>query len=103
MNFNTTGRSHVRSVQCCVLFDPKDGTIVHTHRVVTMDGAAETPAHLVEERTRQLASGLGLDVAYLELLHVDERDIQPGVNYRVDQSKRCLIAAEQVSLTKSRE
>jgi len=68
MEFNTTGRSQVRSVKCCVLYDPKDGAIFHTHRVVTMDGAAETPDHLVEERTRQLAKGLGLDVGSLELL-----------------------------------
>ena len=101
MNFNTTGRSYPRSVQCCVLFDPKDGKILHTHRVVTMDGAAETPAHLVEERARHLAKGLGLDVAYLELLHVDPREMQPGVSYRVDRGKRCLEAVERADLTKS--
>jgi hypothetical protein len=102
MNFMATGRSQVRSVKCCVLFDPKDGTILHMHRVVTMEGAAETPDHLVEERTRQLAKGFGLDVASLELLHVDANVIQPGVKYTVDQGKRCLIAGERVSLTQSK-
>ena len=102
MNFVATGRSQVRSVKCCVLFDPKDGAILHTHRVVTMEGAAETPDHLVEERTRQLARGLGLDVASLELLHVDAHTIQPGVRYTVDRANRCLIAGERVSITQSK-
>jgi hypothetical protein len=99
VTFTTTGKSKVRSVQCCVLFDPRNGAILHTHRVVTMEGAAETPDHLVEERTRQLAKGLGLDVASLELLHVDAADMQPGVRYTVDPRKRCLIAGEPVSRT----
>lgn len=98
MTFVTTGRSQVRSVKCCILFNPKDGAILHTHRVVTMEGAAETPDHLVEERTRKLAKGFGLDVSSLELLHVDATLIQPGVKYTVDPGKR-LIAGERVSLT----
>ena len=99
MNFISTGMSKVRSVKCCVLFDPKDGTIKYMHDVVTMEGAAETPDHLVEERTRQLAKGFGLDVASLELLHVDTKAMLPGVRYTVDPGKRCLIAGEPVRLT----
>src|SRR5262245_37319542 len=102
MNFTATGRSQVRSVKCCVLFDPKDGAILHTHHVVTMEGAAETPDHLVEDRARQLAKGFGLDVASLEALHVDAKLIEPGVQYAVDPGKRCLIAGERVGLTPSK-
>ena len=95
MNFTTTGRSQVRSVKCCVLFDPADGKIVHTHRVVTMEGAEETPARLLEERVRHLAKGFGLNLASLELMHVDAGHLQPGVTYRVDKDKR-LVAAKSV-------
>jgi len=77
-----------------VLFDPKDGKIAHTHRVLTMEGAAETPDHLVEERARYLAKGLGLDVSSLELIHVDAKEMRPGVIYRVDRQGGCLIPAE---------
>ena len=94
MNFTTTGKSHVCSVKCCVLFDPADGKIVHTHRVVTMEGAEETPAHNLEERARHLAKGFGLDVGSLELMHVNASDLQPGVIYRVDRDKGCLIATK---------
>jgi hypothetical protein len=98
MNFMGTGKSQVRSVKCCVLFDPKDGSILHTHRVVTMDGAAETPDQLVEERTRQLAKELGLDAASLELLHIDPKLIEPGVIYNVDRRKRSLIAGKRETI-----
>jgi hypothetical protein len=98
MNFMGTGKSQVRSVKCCVLFDPKDGSILHTHRVVTMDGAAETPDQLVEERTRQLAKELGLDAASLELLHIDPKLIEPGVIYKVDRRKRSLIAGKRETI-----
>ena len=97
MNFTTTGRSQVRSIKCCVLFDPADGKIAHTHRIVTMDGAEETPAHLLEERVRHLAKGLGLNLASLELMHVDANDLQPGVIYKVDRHKRCLVATRPVT------
>jgi hypothetical protein len=103
MNFVTSGRSQVRSVKCCILFDPKDGAVVHTHRVVTMEGADETPDHLVEERARHLARGLGLDVSSLELLQVDPKTMQPGVKYKVDRHKRRLVAGERVSLTQSKK
>jgi hypothetical protein len=98
MNVMSSGAPRVLSEKCCVLFDPKDGAILHVHRVVTMEGAAETPDHLLEARARQLAKGFGLDVASLELLHVDPTVIQPGVKYTVDQGKRCLIAGERVSV-----
>jgi hypothetical protein len=102
MNFTSTGSSQVRSVKCCVLFNPKDGAILHMHRVVTMEGAADTPDEVVAERTRQLAKGFGLDVASLELLHVDANLLQPDVKYTVDLDKRSLIASGRVTRSPSR-
>jgi hypothetical protein len=84
MNFTTTGRSQVRSVKCCVLFDPRDGAILHTHRVVTMDGAAETSDQLVD------------------VLHVNAKAIEPGLTYTVDRGKRRLIAGERIGQPASR-
>jgi hypothetical protein len=62
---------------------------------VTIDGADETPEHLIEQRTLQLAKGLGVDVSQAQLLHVDARNIDPDKQYRVDPGKRCLIALER--------
>jgi hypothetical protein len=95
MRFLSTGRSQVRSVKCCVLFDPSDGAIHHVHRVVTMEGADETPEHLIEQRTLQLAKELGLEVTGLQLLHVDPHSLEPNKQYQVDLSRRCLVAVER--------
>jgi hypothetical protein len=91
MNFLSTGRSRVRSIKCCVLFDPSDGAIRHAHRVITMEGVDETPAQRIEERTSQLARRLGVDVAGLQLLHVDAATIEPNQRYIVDVGRRCLV------------
>jgi len=95
MTFLSTGGTQVRSVKCCVLFDPSDGAIHHVHRVVTMEGADETPEQLIEKRTLQLAKELGVEVAQLQLLHVDAHSIEPNQQYVVDLSKRCLVAVER--------
>lgn len=95
MEFLSTGRTQVRSVKCCVLFDPSDGAIHHVHRVVTIEGADDTPEQLIEQRTLQLAKELGLEVARLQLLHVDPHSIEPNKQYAVDPSRRCLVAVER--------
>lgn len=92
MDFKTTGRARVQSVKCCVLFDPADGEILHTHRVVTMDGAAEVSEREVEKRTLELAKGFGLKVAKLRSLHVDAGAFEAGKRYAVDPKSKRLVA-----------
>jgi hypothetical protein len=96
MQFLSTGRTKVRSVKCCILFDPADGAIRHVHRVVTMEGADEIAEHLIEKRTLQLAKELGVDVSGLDLLHVDACSIEPHFQYAVDPKKRCLVATKRI-------
>lgn len=97
MTFQTTGRTRVRSIKCCVLFDPADGTIRHTHRIVTMEGADETPEPMIEERTRLLAREFGIEVDRLQLLHVDSQGIESNKHYKVDPRNRRLVAVDRVS------
>jgi argonaute-like protein implicated in RNA metabolism and viral defense len=87
-----TGKHQVRSVKCCVVYDSKDGTIRHVHRIVTVEGADETPEHHVVERTLELATDLGIDRATVRTLRVDDNALQPGVRYAVDIAKASLIA-----------
>lgn len=94
MMFQSTGGIQERSVKCCVLFDPSDGSIHHVHSVVTMDGADETPEDTIEERTLQLAKELGVDVGQMHLIHVDPHSIEPNKQYAVDLSKHCLKVVE---------
>ncbi|GIM30097.1 hypothetical protein CPJCM30710_27630 [Clostridium polyendosporum] len=95
MDFISTGNAQVKSYKCCVLFDRSDGAIQHIHSVVTMEGADETPEHIMEQRTLQLGKELGVDVTQMELLHVDPNSMQPNKQYAVDLSKRCLVAVGQ--------
>ena len=95
MSFNTTSKQQIRSVKCCVLFDPSNGGIRHVHRVVTMEGIEEPSADQVEKRTLHLANERGIDTARLQSLHVDIASIKPGMRYTVDPVKRCLVSIKQ--------
>lgn len=95
MNFTSTGKTQVRSEKVCVLFDPSDGTIHHVHRVVTMEGAEETPEHDIEKRAHHLAREFGLEAAKLQALHVDGSKIEANTMYKVDTLKRRLIAVNK--------
>lgn len=91
MRFGISGRAKIHSVKCCVLFDKKDGTIRHVHRVVTIHGAAEAADAEVEKRTLKLARELGSDTEQTQLIHVDTHAIDPQARYKVDPKTRKLI------------
>jgi hypothetical protein len=95
MRFLSTGRTQVRSIKYCVLFDPSDGAIRHTHRVVTLDGADETPKEQIEKRTLKFARELGLEVKKLQVLHINANDIEPGKQYAVNPATRCLVEVDK--------
>lgn len=68
-----------RSSKVCVLFDPKDGRIVHVHGVTTLDGATEVSESELETRAVAHAKAFGREVAGLKTLHVPVSAIrQPG-------------------------
>src|SRR5678815_4232372 len=95
MRFLSTGRTQVRSIKCCILFDPSDGAICHTHRVVTLDGADETPKEQIEKRTLKLAKELGLEVKKLQVLHINANDIEPGKQYAVNPTTHRLVEVDK--------
>ena len=68
-----------RASKVCVLFDPKDGRIVHIHGVTTLDGAREIDNPELERRAVGHAKAFGHQVAALKALHVPVSAIrQPG-------------------------
>lgn len=68
-----------RASKVCVLFDPKDGRIVHVHGMTTLDGAREVNEAELERRAVGLARAFGHEVAALKALHVPISAIrQPG-------------------------
>jgi hypothetical protein len=91
MHFQTTGKAKVKTVRCCVLFDPADGNIHHVHRVVTMEGALDTSEKQMATRTLQLAKDKGLDTNRLQLLHVDPAALATRGRYKVDLKTRSIV------------
>jgi hypothetical protein len=94
MNFQSTNNVRIKATRCCVLFDPRDGTIRHVNRVTTLEGAAETSEQAMEARTLRLAGRLGLDTASLRFVHVDPEALAPGRRYKVDTRSRSLVVLE---------
>jgi hypothetical protein len=90
MNFQSAGTAKVKSIRCCVLFDPKDGSIRHVNRVITMEGAVTTSEKEMEQRTLRLAASLGLETKRLQTLHVNHEAFIPGRHYKVLTKTRSL-------------
>jgi len=91
MQFRTTATAKVGSVSCCLRFDPMDGQIRHTHRIVTIEGAPDTTKAELESQTLKLARDLGLDTARLKVMHVDEKALSEPGHYAVDPTSLTLV------------
>jgi hypothetical protein len=92
MEFRSTEKLKLKSEVVCLLYEPQDGSIVHTHRVLTLAGAEETPSAAVETRARELATSFGLAASKLGALVVDGRKLDPCKDYRVDPTRKRLVA-----------
>ncbi len=68
----------------CVLYDPSNGTILHTHWVTTLPGGHKVDKAELERRIRERATSRSRDVNGLKVLHVDPREYDQGMRYRVD-------------------
>jgi hypothetical protein len=54
----------------CLLFDPKDGRVVHAHGVTVLQSVGAISDAELEERARGYAQHFGKKVADLQALHV---------------------------------
>jgi hypothetical protein len=78
-------------VKICVLYDPKDGHIVHTHEVVTFTGGRRVSDEEVKARAFKNATRRGKDTSNLKALHVSPDKIDRRSTYRVDLKSLTLI------------
>jgi hypothetical protein len=74
----------------CVLYDPSNGTIVHTHWVTTLSGGRVVDQPGMEKRIRERAASRGRNVQGMKVLHVDPKEYKQGTRYRVDLEARKL-------------
>jgi hypothetical protein len=81
------------SHKVCVIYDPANGGVIHTHEVLTFPGGRQvTDADAEAEALALLARRTGKDVSGLGVLHVPCGEYQRGVRYRVELPSRRLIA-----------
>ena len=73
------GRSHV-----CVLFDPKDGRVVHSHGVTVLQPGKQIEPAELEARARQHAARFGKQVEDLSALHLPLAAIHGHEAFRVN-------------------
>ena len=76
------------SIDAVVLYDPRDGTVMHLHHAITFEGARRGNQ---KRQAIEAARRLGCKVDGLKLLHV--RDFVPSAHeYRVDVERQELVA-----------
>ena len=75
-----------KSIHSIALYSPKDGTILHMHHVMTMEGCEPRNEADVEEEAVSFAKKLGHDVENLKVLHAPDT-LNPFTRYRIDLTK----------------
>jgi hypothetical protein len=77
----------------CLIYDPADGGVIHTHEVLTFPGGRQlTDADAEAEALALLAHRTGKDVSGFGVLHVPAGEYQRRARYRVELPSRRLIA-----------
>jgi hypothetical protein len=94
MEFESSEKKKAPQSRVCVVYDPRDGRIVHGHEFVG-DGTGLFGAEGREEREHQTLEGARRnhgDVSRLRVLHAPtDFRFAPNVAYRVDARSRRLI------------
>lgn len=79
-------------IRVCVLFDPKDGRVVHGHGVTVLGSEQPMEPADVEARAREGATKLGLSVDGLKALHVPIEDIRRHRAFKVNDTGDGVVA-----------
>jgi hypothetical protein len=87
--------------RACVLFDPKDGRIVHIHGVTSFVAGKKLSDADMEKRTFERAASLGRSTSGLKAIHVSPQDFKPHRMYRVDVKRRVLLETSKLSSSRS--
>jgi hypothetical protein len=87
------------SRKICVIYDPANGGVIHTHEVLTFPGGRQvTDADAEAEALALLAHRTGKDVSGFGVLHVRPGEYQRSARHRVELSSRRLIAVARTAV-----
>ncbi len=79
--------------QTCVVYDSRDGKIVHVYRNETLPGGRKKTDDEMAARATELVKRAGWDTTQLGVLHVPPNNLEFGKVYKVDLGSRKLIGA----------
>lgn len=79
--------------QVCVLYDPRDGRVVHVHGSTAVRKELACTKAQLEERTLHHAKAFGHSVAGLKTLHVPLSAIRQRGTMKVDEESQTLVVS----------
>jgi hypothetical protein len=86
-SFSQVGKvPKTKSIRSVSLYDANDGTVLHMHHVMTMDGCEPRDIVEIEKDAVRFAKKLGHTVENLKILRAPNT-INPFAKYRIDVSK----------------
>jgi hypothetical protein len=91
-NTTSTGVGEYESSRACVVYDAQTGTILHTHRVVTLRGAKSPTEQEIETMALTLAANDRRQRSRMRVLHVKPESLLPCLSYKVDLEKLTLVS-----------
>jgi len=94
MSFVSTGKHKIIAENCCIVFDPSSGEIVHVYRIRTIEGAEVRSQEAIAERALELAKKHGATADTLDFIHVDPTVLTERGRFKVHTRSRTLVAAE---------
>jgi len=89
------------SSRVCVLFDPKNGRVVHVHGATTLPGGKKRSDAELETEATEHASAFGHSVAGLKALHVPLSAIRERGAFKVNAQGTGLEATPRTPLRAS--
>ncbi len=85
----------------CIVFDPKDGRVIHVHTVTTLVGAKQTTDAEFEMDAKRHAEAFGHSLAGARMLHLPMSAMQQQGSFKVNAQGTGLEAVGQAPLRAS--
>jgi hypothetical protein len=92
MSFVSTGKHKIIAENCCIVFEPSSGKIVHVYRIRTIEGAEVRSQEAIMERALELSKKHGATADILDVIHVDPTVLGERGRFKVHTKSRTLVA-----------
>src|SRR5215469_10721928 len=90
MSFVSTGKHKIIAGNCCIVFEPSNGKIVHVYRIRMIEGAEVRSQEAIAERALELAKKHAAKADTLDVIHVDPTVLGERGQFKVHTKSRTL-------------